>query len=154
MNSLKEKSDSERASSPQRLTKVRACMCSTSRRLASGRLRSSFSPQAAKLACTFLFCVIWRIACVRSLVSLRRRSGLLKDINQKAESKKPEQKFWKCGVSEPRAVATGSYEPALTEIPASYSRVWMIRSLPLAVLTLKRSTEVSILTTIWREYFG
>jgi len=25
---------------------------------------------------------------------------------------------------------------------------------PLAVLTLERSTEVSILTTVWREYFG
>ncbi|PYS62377.1 MAG: hypothetical protein DMF74_13410 [Acidobacteria bacterium] len=30
----------------------------------------------------------------------------------------------------------------------------MIRSLPLAVLTLKSSTDVSILATVWREYFG
>src|SRR2546430_10148236 len=78
----------------QRLTKVRACMCSTSRRLAYGRLRSSFSPLAAKLACTFLFCVIWRIASETNLVSLPPRSGLLKDINRKAESKSPSRSFF------------------------------------------------------------
>src|SRR5438045_4158488 len=94
MNSLKEKSDSEAVLPRQSLTRVRACMCSTSRRLAYGRLRSSFSPLAAKLACTFLFCVIWRIASETNLVSLPPRSGLLKDINQKAESKSPSRSFF------------------------------------------------------------
>src|SRR5438552_13461921 len=88
MNSLKEKSDSERALSPQRLTKVHGCMCSTSRRLAYARLHLSFSPLAAKLACIFLFCVIWRIAYARNLVSLRRLFGSSSGINLKVEGER------------------------------------------------------------------
>src|SRR2546428_12431103 len=115
MNSLKEKSDSERVLLRQSLTKVRACMCSTSRRLAYGRLRSSFSPLAAKPVCIFLLCVIWRIASGTNSVSLPRQSELSKDINRKAGNEMPEPESVEAGargptrVSGPRALATGSF---------------------------------------------
>src|SRR5437016_6044775 len=94
MNSLKEKLDSERVLPRPRLTKVRACMFSTSRKSACVRLPLSFSRPAVKLVCIFLFCVIWKIACVMNLVSLRRRSGLLSGINRKAGNEVLEQEFF------------------------------------------------------------
>src|SRR2546423_5895470 len=82
MNFLNEKFDNDQRSQRRRLTKARACMSSTSRRLACGHRRSSSLPRVAKPACTFLFGDIWKTECASSSSFSQRQSGLLRDINR------------------------------------------------------------------------
>src|SRR2546429_9564983 len=60
---------------------VRACTFSTSRKSPCGRQPLWSSHPAAKPVYIFLFCDTWRTARGKSLISLRPRSELLRDIN-------------------------------------------------------------------------
>src|SRR2546423_14402810 len=91
MNFLNEKFDNDQRSQRRRLTKARACMSSTSRRLACGHRRSSSLPRVAKPACTFLFGDIWKTECASSSSFSQRQSGLLRDINRNSDGREVSQ---------------------------------------------------------------
>src|SRR5438874_13640207 len=82
---LKERFGRNQASLRLKRIKDRVCMSNTSRKSVYVRRRLLCSQREAKRACIFRFGAIWKIACVRNLICLRRRSGLLRGINRGAQ---------------------------------------------------------------------